>query len=88
MSLGKHLTLWVTLKLKPWWNLKLKNKKRHIIITKGKGGKKKPSRIKAGYGTYTPPEEEMMEDEEWLKEAPPMEIQIKRTRNPFKMGRI
>ena len=56
--------------------------------TKGKGGKKKPSRIKAGYGTYTPPEEEMMEDEEWLKEAPPMEIQIKRTRNPFKMGRI
>ena len=60
--------------------------------TKGKGGKKykpeKESRIKAGYGTYTPPEEEMMEDEEWLKEAPPMEIQIKRTRNPFKMGRI
>ena len=64
--------------------------------SKGKGGKKykpeKESRIKAGYGTYTPPEEEPDEDDicmdEWDDEAPPMEVQIKRTRNPFKMGRI
>ena len=66
--------------------------------TKGKGGKKykpeKESRIKAGYGTYTPPDEEepdeddICEDDWAVMEAPPMEVQIKRTRNPFKMGRI
>ena len=63
--------------------------------SKGKGGKKTKVKKYSDHiedalreGEMLPEYVEEMEDTEWESAITPMQIEIKRTRNPFKMGRI